>query len=97
MPELQRVHVFLDPALGTLAHVAATMDKRRDAETKDLIARAFAAGGGIFPVRKIVKRIVVVDDDIDVSQLADVEWAIWTRVASADQFMVLPDVETVEF
>ena len=29
------------------------------------------------------KRIVVVDDDVNVHDLNDVEWAIWTRIAEA--------------
>jgi len=57
---------------------------------------AFATGGAIFPVSKIIKRIIVVDDDIDVTDLDDVNWAIWNRAAAASKFMVIPDVESWE-
>jgi 3-polyprenyl-4-hydroxybenzoate decarboxylase len=47
-------------------------------------------------VSHITKRIVVVDDDVNVHDLNDVEWAIWTRVAAAGKFRVIPDVESWE-
>jgi UbiD family decarboxylase len=61
-----------------------------------LIEAAFKAAGGFFPVSHITKRIVVVDDDINVHDLNDVEWAIWSRVAEASKFRVIPNVESWE-
>ena len=50
----------------------------------------------MFPISRVTKRIIVVDDDIDVHNFSDVEWAIWTRTAAASKFMVIPDVESWE-
>ncbi len=44
----------------------------------------------------IVKRIVVVDGDVDVFDLEDVEWAIWSRLSKADKIKVLPNVKSWE-
>ena len=53
-------------------------------QTQDLVMRpAFAADAGLFPVNVVTKRIVVVDSDIDVFDLEDVEWAVWSRLSNA--------------
>ncbi|UCG71463.1 MAG: UbiD family decarboxylase [Chromatiales bacterium] len=96
LPQLKQIHVYLEPGLGTLAHVVLSIDKQNDAEPRQIIDEAFKAGGHIFPVSKITKRIIVVDDDIDVHKMDDVQWAIWNRAAAANKFMVIPDVESWE-
>jgi 3-polyprenyl-4-hydroxybenzoate decarboxylase len=47
-------------------------------------------------VSRIVRRIIVVDGDIDIQSLEDVEWAVWTRVADASKIIVIPNVESWE-
>lgn len=96
LPQIRQIHVYLEPGLGTLAHVVVSIDKQSDAEPRQIIDEAFKAGGHIFPVSKITKRIIVVDDDIDVNNMDDVQWAIWNRAAAADKFTVIPDVESWE-
>ena len=96
IPAIKRIHVFLTAALGAMAHIVIAIDKTDDAEPRQIIEQAFATQGALFPISKITKRIVVVDDDIDIEDLSDVEWAIWTRVADAEKFMVIPDVESWE-
>ncbi len=98
VPQALDVHVFLDPTLGAMTHAVISIDKRDDAEPMAVIEAAFAArlalGGSDMPVSMLTKRIVVVDADVDVHQLADVDWAVWTRTAAAGKFRVLPDVPT---
>ncbi|MGI9344619.1 MAG: UbiD family decarboxylase [Gammaproteobacteria bacterium] len=96
VPEAKDIDVLFEPAMGTLAHVTISIDKQSDDQPGDIIERAFAAGGHIFPVSKITKRIIVVDDDIDVHDRVDVNWAIWNRAAAASKFQVIPDVESWE-
>ena len=95
-PEVKDIDVLFEPAMGTLAHVTISIDKQSDDQPGDIIRRAFAAGGHIFPVSKITKRIIVVDDDIDVHNRVDVEWAVWNRAAAANKWQVIPDVESWE-
>lgn len=95
-PEVKDIDVLFEPAMGTLAHVTISIDKQSNDQPRDIIERAFAAGGHIFPVSKITKRIIVVDDDIDVHDRVDVNWAIWNRAATASKFQVIPDVESWE-
>jgi 2,5-furandicarboxylate decarboxylase 1 len=96
VPEAIDIHLNSDPGMGTLAHVIISIDKQSDDQPRDIIERAFAAGGSIFPVSRITKRIIVVDDDIDVRQMADVEWAIWTRATDASKHVVIPGVQSWE-
>ena len=95
-PNIRRVNVFTEPKLGPMVHVVIAIDKKNDDEPMDLIRRAFAAPGNIFPVSRITRRIIVVDEDIDIDSLEDVEWAVWTRVADASKILVIPNVESWE-
>jgi UbiD family decarboxylase len=95
-PAIKGVNVFTAPRLGPMLHIAISMTKTTDGEPKELIRRAFAAPGSIFPVTRITRRIVVVDPDIDIHDIDDVEWAIWTRVADPSKIIVIPKAESWE-
>lgn len=90
------IDVFLEPRMGAMAHIVMSMRKQNDAEPMALIDAAFKAAGGFFPVSHITKRIIVVDEDVNVHDLGDVEWAMYTRAARADKFCVIPDVKSWE-
>lgn len=96
VPDIKDMHVYLEPGLGTLAHVVIAIDKQSNEQPSQIVNDALKGGGGIFPVSKITKRIIIVDDDINVHNMGDVEWAIWNRAADASKFMVIPDVESWE-
>jgi len=95
-PAIRRVNVFTEPKLGSMVHVVIAITKTDDEQPKALIRQAFAAPGSIFPVSKITRRIIVVDEDIDTDSLEYVEWAVWTRVADASKVIVIPNVESWE-
>lgn len=96
IPAIRDINVYLDPRFGSMAHIVISISKTSDAEPGAVIDAAFAAAGGFFPVSHITKRIVVVDDDVNVHDLNDVEWAIWSRVAEASKYRVIPDVQSWE-
>lgn len=95
-PNIRGVNVFTAPKLGPMVHIAIALDKKDDQEPKDLIRKAFTMPGKIFPVSKIARRLIIVDEDIDIHSLEDVEWAVWTRVANAAKVIVIPNVESWE-
>lgn len=95
-PAIRGVNVFTDPKLGPMVHIAMAIRKSNDEEPKELIRKAFAAPGSIFPVSRITRRIIVVDEDIDIHSLEDVEWAVWTRAADASKIIIIPNVESWE-
>ena len=95
-PNINDINVSCDPRLGCMLHVFVSIHKQNDEEPRELIKSAFEAHTGLFPVGTIVKRIVVVDEDIDVFNLEETEWAIWSRVGDASKYMVIPDIVSWE-
>jgi 2,5-furandicarboxylate decarboxylase 1 len=95
-PAIKDINIACEPRLGAMLHVFISIDKKDDDEPRQLLDAAFRATAGIFPVSMIVKRIVIVDDDIDVYNLEDVEWAIWTRLSRAEKVMKIADVKSWE-
>lgn len=95
-PAIADINAFIDPRLGAMVHLVVSIDKKTDAEPRELIAAIFKASGGFFPVSHITKRVIVVDTDIDVHDMADVEWAMWSRVADARKYTIIPDVQSWE-
>ncbi len=96
LPAIHDINVHLDPTFGVMAHIIISIRKQTDAQPMQIIEAAFAAAGGFFPVNHITKRIIVVDDDVNVHDLNDVEWAIWSRTADASKFRIIPDVTSWE-
>ena len=62
-------------------HLYVKMKKRREGESKNVILGAF---GGHYDI----KQVIVVDDDVDVHDPVQVEWAVATRF-QADQDLVV--------
>ena len=95
-PDIRDINVFLDPKLGAMVHLVISISKRDDQQPRQLIADVFKAAGGFFPISHITKRVIVVDEDINVHDITDVEWALWSRTADAAKYMVIPDVKSWE-
>jgi 2,5-furandicarboxylate decarboxylase 1 len=100
LPRVKDLRVFIDPKLGSMHHIVMSIAKRDDAEPMELIDTAFrtrfVVAGVELPVERITKRVIVVDDDIDVQDMDEVEWALWTRTADARKYVVRPDVASWE-
>jgi len=95
-PNIKDINVACEPKLGAMLHMFISINKKNDAEPRELLEAAFAANTGIFPVSMITKRIIVVDNDIDVYNLEDVEWAVWTRLSGAHKVMTFANVKSWE-
>jgi len=76
---VKNVHITLG---GTCRyHAVISIKKRNEGEAKNAIFAAFTSTADI-------KHVVVVDDDVDIFNMEDVEWAIATRF-QADRDMVI--------
>lgn len=95
-PCVRRVNIFSDPRLGPMVHVAIAIAKQADDQPAELIRRVFSTPGNIFPVSRIARRVIIVDEDVDVDSIEDVEWAIWSRLATPEQMVLIPGVESWE-
>ncbi len=79
VPEV--VDLRLTPASGHWLHAVISIRKSHDGDPKNAIMAAFAAHPSL-------KHVVIVDDDIDVNDPQQVEWAIATRL-QADRGLVV--------
>jgi len=95
-PNIKDINVACEPKLGAMLHMFISIDKTDDDEPRKLLDAAFKATAGIFPVSMITKRIVIVDTDIDVYNLEEVEWAVWTRLSGAEKIMTIANVKSWE-
>lgn len=96
LPQIRDLCVYLEPKYGSMAHIVLSIEKQDDSEPGRILDVAFKAAGGFFPVSHITKRIIVVDTDVNVHDMDDVEWALWTRVADAGKYRVIPAVQSWE-
>lgn len=76
--------VHITPASGCRYHAVIQLDKKHEGEAKNAMFAAFASSAEI-------KHVVVVDQDVDIYDLQDVEWAIANRVQAARDVFIVSD------
>jgi 2,5-furandicarboxylate decarboxylase 1 len=80
-PSVVEVHL---PLGGTCRyHLAVQMRKAYQGEAKNVILGAFAA-------HYDVKHVVVVDEDVDIHNPTEIEWAVATRVQADRDVLIVP-------
>lgn len=67
-------------------HLAVKIKKLNDGETRNIIMGAFAG-------HYDVKQVVVVDEDVDISDPVEIEWAIATRFQADRNLLVIPNAQ----
>ncbi|CAG0991588.1 MAG: UbiD family decarboxylase [Candidatus Methanoperedens sp.] len=78
-------NVIMTPGGCYYFHVAVQIHKTNDDEAKKAIDATFAA-------HKSLKHVVIVDDDIDIFDPNDIEFAIATRVKGDEDIYIYPNV-----
>jgi UbiD family decarboxylase len=81
VPEVREVYVT--PGGTFRHHVVVSIKKRHDDEGRNLILALLALGIGL-------KQVTVVDDDIDIRNPTEVEWALSTRMQPDRDLMIIP-------
>ena len=82
-PTLKAVH--FTPGGTTQHHVAVSINQIHKHQAKNVILAALGAGF-------MVKHVVVVDDDIDIYNPTEIEWAIATRVQADSDVYIFPNI-----
>ncbi|WP_134702824.1 UbiD family decarboxylase [Ammoniphilus sp. YIM 78166] len=82
-PEVKAINVT--PGGTIRHHIVVSIKKRHHAEARNLITALLASPIG-------AKYVVVVDEDIDVFNPMEVEWAINTRFQASSDLIVLPNM-----
>ncbi len=76
--------VHLSPGGVMRFHLYVKIKKRHEGEAKNVMMGAFAASFDL-------KHIIVVDDDVDIHNPTEVEWAVATRFQADRDLLVVPD------
>lgn len=82
IPSVRRVHLTLGGA--SRYHMVISIEKMNEGEAKNVIMAAMANNADI-------KHVVVVDQDVDIFNMEEVEWAIATRCQSNKDILIIPD------
>jgi len=80
VPNASAVH--LTPGGTCRYHVVVSLDKQNDGEPKNVMFAAFSSS-------QEIKRVVVVDKDVDIFDPIDVEWAIATRCQAGTDVVIV--------
>jgi 2,5-furandicarboxylate decarboxylase 1 len=76
--------VHLSPGGTMRYHLYVQIRKRQEGEAKNIMMGAFA---GSFDV----KHVIVVDDDVDIHNPTEVEWAVATRFQADRDLLIVPE------
>ncbi len=79
-------NVVLTPGGNSWLHAVVQIKKRTEGDAKNTILAALASHPSL-------KRVVVVDEDIDITNCEDVEWAISTRVQPDKSIVLIPNAK----
>ncbi len=77
--------VYVTPGGTFRHHVVVSIKKRHDDEARNLILALLALGIGL-------KQVIVVDEDIDVHDSTQVEWALSTRMQPDRDIIIIPRI-----
>ncbi len=83
IPEVKSVHVT--PGGTFRHHVVVSIRKRHEEEARNLILGLLSLGIGL-------KQVTVVDEDIDIYDPVDVEWALSTRMQPDRDIIIIPRI-----
>ncbi|MGH7826821.1 MAG: UbiD family decarboxylase [Candidatus Binatia bacterium] len=83
VPEVKAVH--LTPGGTFRHHVVVSIKKRSEEEARNVILAVLSLGIGL-------KQVTVVDDDIDVYNPVEVEWALSTRMQPDKDIIIIPRI-----
>ena len=95
-PCVSNVEIHFDTKIGPLMHVVIAINKSSDSQPADIIKETFEINMGSFNLAWMAKRVIVVDDDVDPSNMDDVEWATWTRMGRAEKVHLFSNFVTWE-
>jgi len=91
-PCVTDLNVDFAPRRGSLrAQLAVVIDKQSDDQPRQVIEEIFGFFLGPFPMKAVLQRVVVVDQDVNIWNTDDIEWAISSRMDQAEKMIVYED------
>jgi 2,5-furandicarboxylate decarboxylase 1 len=91
-PFVMDLNVDFAPRRGSLrAQLAVAIDKQSAEQPKQVIEEIFGFFLGPFPMKAVLQRVVVVDQDVNIWNTDDIEWAISSRMDSSEKMIIYED------
>jgi UbiD family decarboxylase len=92
-PAVADVRVYFEPPrMGVAGDIHIQLDSEADCDVNMLIHETFAIRCANFDVARIIRRVIVVNNDIDIGKRREVDWATSVRATRAEQFLLLNDL-----
>ncbi len=83
---VEDVHIHsYPPHGGARSRATIAINKSDDTQPQQVIDTVYGYKSGRFPMANVLQRVVIVDNDVDVTNAYDVEWAMASRLSGADR------------
>ena len=88
-PSVSDVRVHFDPPrMGVMGDIYLQLALSADIDTKQLISDVFAMRCNELDIARVIRRIVVVDSDIEISEQSEIDWAVSVRANTSEQIFL---------
>jgi 2,5-furandicarboxylate decarboxylase 1 len=92
-PAVQGVRVLFDPpSMGMTGEVYLQVAPDADISAAELARAVFMLRAGRYDLARVIRRIVLVDTDIDIAQSREINWAINNRATQPDRYHFYQDL-----
>ncbi|MEC9376144.1 MAG: UbiD family decarboxylase [Pseudomonadota bacterium] len=92
-PAVQDVHAYFEPPrFSVVGDIYIKLHENPDCNVTQLIKDTFALRSSNFDIARIVRRVIVVDHDIDIQNYREIDWALSVRVNRSNQIQLITDL-----
>ncbi len=93
-PDVVDIRLIFDPpSMGNRGDLYVAMKGGRRVDAESIYQHIYAAVCGAFPLLRIVRRIVLLDEDLELASSQQLNWAVATRAHSSDDYQMLSEGE----
>jgi 2,5-furandicarboxylate decarboxylase 1 len=87
-PEVENVRVYFEPPrMGMRGEAYIQVRGGRSVSAKGLVEHVYSLVCGRFPLDKVIRRVILLDTDIDLQNRREIDWAVATRAVEAQDYM----------
>jgi 2,5-furandicarboxylate decarboxylase 1 len=93
IPEVADVRVNFDPPrMGNEGQVYVRLNADCKTDLETICRQIFALNCAGYPLARVIRLIILVDADIDISNRTETDWACATRAVHADDYLQIDDL-----
>jgi len=92
-PEVRGVRVLFDPpSMGMTGEIYLQVAAGAEIDAAELARAVFLLKAGRYDVARVIRRIVVLDTDIDINASREIDWAINNRATQPERYHFYRDL-----